>query len=121
MGSGAKKVQWVEKDVTEFKTDQLFDVWHDRAVFHFLTEVNDRKRYVQVMLSVLNISAHIIIATFDENGPEKCSGLEVMHYHPEKLSAVLGDSFQLLDSRTENHLTPGGASQSFIYCHFIRV
>ena len=117
----ADKVEWLEQDITEFKTDRCFDVWHDRAVFHFLTDEKDRTRYVQVMLSVLNIGAFVIIAAFDVNGPKKCSGLEVMHYSPEKMSAVLGESFQLIETSVENHETPGGVSQSFIYCRFIRV
>ncbi len=121
MGSAINKVEWIESDITEFTADRCFDVWHDRAVFHFLTEEKDRARYVQVMLSVLNIGAHAIIAAFDDNGPKKCSGLEVIHYSPEKMSAVLGDSFQLIETSTENHLTPSGTSQSFVYCHFIRV
>ena len=121
LGSNESKVEWIEQDITEFKTDRCFDVWHDRAVFHFLTDEKDRTSYVKAMLSALNIGAHVIIAAFDANGPKKCSGLKVMHYSPEKMSAVLGGSFQLIETRTENHLTPGGASQGFVYCHFIRV
>ncbi len=126
LGADENKVKWIEADITEFSRDKFtedscFDVWHDRAVFHFLNKENDRARYVQVMLSVLNIGAHVIIAAFDVNGPKKCSGLEVIHYGPEKMSAVLGDSFQLIETSTENHQTPGGTSQSFVYCHFIRV
>lgn len=117
----ADKVEWLEQDITEFKTDRCFDVWHDRAVFHFLTDEKDRTSYVKAMLSALNIGAHVIIAAFDASGPKKCSGLKVMHYSPEKMSAVLGGSFQLIETRTENHLTPAGASQSFVYCRFIRV
>ncbi len=115
------RVEWLEQDITEFKAERCFDLWHDRAVFHFLIDEKDRTRYVRVMLSVLNIGAHIIIAAFDVNGPKKCSGLEVMHYSPEKMSAVLGDSFQLVETSTENHLTPGCSSQSFVFCRFIRV
>ena len=117
----ADKVEWLEQDITEFKTDRYFDVWHDRAVFHFLTDEKDRTRYVHAMMSVLNIGAFVIIAAFDVNGPKKCSGLEVMHYSPEKMSAVLGSSFQLIETSTETHVTPSGASQSFVYCCFIRV
>ncbi len=115
------RVEWLEQDITEFKTERCFDLWHDRAVFHFLIDEKDRTRYVQVLLSALNIGAHVIIAAFDDNGPKKCSGLEVMHYSPEKMTAVLGDSFQLIETSTENHLTPVGSSQSFVFCHFIRV
>ena len=121
LGSDESKVEWIEQDITEFKADRCFDVWHDRAVFHFLTDEKDRTSYVKAMLSALNIGTHVIIVAFAANGPKKCSGLKVMHYSPEKISAVLGGSFQLIETRTENHLTPGGASQSFVYCRFIRV
>ena len=121
LGSDGSKVEWIEQDITELKTDRCFDVWHDRAVFHFLIDEKDRISYVKAMLSTLNIGAHVIIVAFDANGPKKCSGLKVMHYSPEKMSAVLGGSFQLIETRTENHLTPGGSSQSFVYCCFIRV
>ena len=121
LGSHDGKVEWIEQDITEFKAERCFDLWHDRAVFHFLIDEKDRTRYVQVMLSALNIGAHVIIAAFDDNGPKKCSGLEVMHYSPEKMTAVLGDSFQLIETSTENHLTPGGSSQSFVFCRFTRV
>jgi len=117
----ADKVEWLEQDIAEFKTERYFDVWHDRAVFHFLTDEKDRAAYVHAMLSVLNIGAFVIIAAFDVNGPKKCSGLEVMHYSPEKMSAVLGASFQLIETSSEDHLTPKGASQSFVYCRFLRV
>lgn len=123
LGSNKDKVNWIEQDITELGTADIqhcFDVWHDRAVFHFLTEAKDRESYIQTMLNVLKIGSHVIIAAFDDNGPKKCSGLQVMHYNPEKLSAVLGSSFQLIDSYTENHETPSGASQSFVFCRFIR-
>ena len=121
LGDQGKMVQWIELDITELKTEQRFNVWHDRAVFHFLTEQEDRMRYVDVMKQVTNIGSYVIIAAFDVNGPKKCSGLDVMHYSFEKMSAVLGDSFKLWDASTESHITPGGAEQSFIYCRFIRV
>ena len=121
LGHVAEKIKWFEQDITEFKTDKTFDVWHDRAVFHFLIDEKDRRSYVQAMLSALDTGSHVIIAAFDDNGPEKCSGLDVMHYSPEKMAAVLGDSFQLVDTSTENHVTPSGTSQSFVYCRFLRV
>jgi len=121
LGKMANKVEWLEQDITLFTAGKPFSLWHDRAVFHFLTDADDRASYVQVMSAALKPGAHVIIAAFDVNGPKKCSGLEVMHYSPEKMSAVLGDSFQLIDTSTENHVTPGGSSQSFVYCRFIRV
>ena len=125
LGDRADKVVWLEHDitepnVTELITSGLYDVWHDRAVFHFLTEANDRKAYVNTLSSVLKKGAHVIIATFALNGPEKCSGLEIVRYSPETMSAVLGDSFQLVETRQEDHVTPANELQSFVYCRFIR-
>ena len=121
LGKRANKVEWLEQDITLFTADRPFDVWHDRAVFHFLTDTLDRSSYIHTMCRVLSPGAHVIIATFDLNGPEKCSGLDIKRYSPETMSAALGDSFQLLETSTEEHKTPGGSSQSFIYCHFLRV
>jgi len=121
LGNRANKVEWLEQDITLFTADKPFDVWHDRAVFHFLTDTLDRSSYIHTMCRVLNPGAHVIIATFDLNGPEKCSGLDIKRYSPETMSAVLGDSFQLVETSTEEHKTPGGSSQSFVYCYFRRV
>lgn len=120
LGKRADKVTWLEHDITEFITDEPFDVWHDRAVFHFLTDANDRSSYVDTLSRALKPGAHAIIATFDLNGPEKCSGLDVMRYSPETMSAVLGEAFQLVETSTEEHVTPGGSSQNFVYCRFVR-
>lgn len=120
LGDRAQKVTWLEHDITEFITDEPFDVWHDRAVFHFLTEAGDRSRYVHVMARALKTGAHAIIATFDPDGPEKCSGLDVVRYSPQTLSDVLGDDFRLVETSTEEHVTPSGSSQNFVYCRFVR-
>lgn len=121
LGHRANKVEWLEQDITLFITEKPFDVWHDRAVFHFLTDTLDRSSYIHTMCRVLKPGGHAIIATFALNGPEQCSGLDIKRYSPETMSAALGDSFQLLETSTEEHITPGGSSQSFIYCHFLRV
>ncbi len=121
LGDCAEKITWLEQDITEFTSDVLFDIWHDRAVFHFLTEANDQTSYVRAMSRVLKPGANAIIATFDLDGPEKCSGLEVARYSPETMSDVLGDAFQLIETSTEKHITPSGSSQNFVYCRFTRV
>jgi len=95
-----------------------FAVWHDRAVFHFLTDAADRSSYVKAMSGALNPGSHAIVATFDLDGPEKCSGLDIVRYSPETMSEVFGDDFKLVETQTEKHTTPGGASQSFVYCRF---
>ena len=114
----ADKVTWIEHDITGFLSDETYDVWHDRAVFHFLTNTIDRSSYVHTMSRALKPGANAIIATFALNGPEKCSGLDVQRYDPDSMIAVLGDSFEFIETITEEHVTPGGATQNFVYCRF---
>ena len=121
LGNRANKIEWLEYDITKFLPDEPFDVWHDRAVFHFLTDKLDCSSYIHAMSRALKPGGHVIIATFGLNGPEKCSGLDLKRYSPETMLAVLGDSFQLVETSTEEHKTPGGSSQSFVYCRFIRL
>jgi len=121
LGSGADKVTWLEQDITGFSPDEPYDVWHDRAVFHFLTDQIDRSSYVRIMSRALKPGAHAIIATFDLDGPVRCSGLDIVRYSPETMSAVLGDNFQLVETRTEAHVTPRAAVQNFVYCRYKRV
>lgn len=125
LGNRADSVVWLEHDITdrdlaELTADGLYDIWHDRAVFHFLTDAQDRTAYVNTLTRALKPGAQAIIATFALNGPEKCSGLEIVRYSPETLSAVLGDTFRLVETRQEDHVTPANALQSFVYCRFIR-
>ena len=121
LGDRANKVEWLECDITKFSPAVAFDLWHDRAVFHFLRNEDDRSSYIHALSNALNPGAHAIIATFNLDGPEKCSGLDVVRYSPETMSVVLGENFQLVEISTEEHKTPGGASQNFVYCRFIRV
>lgn len=118
LGSVAKKVQWIEADVTRAALPaHHFDVWHDRAVFHFLTAPEDRAAYVRAVRDSLRPDGHVIIATFAEDGPTKCSGLPVMRYSPQALLAEFGPTFDLLRHDKEAHRTPSGAIQQFNYCH----
>ena len=98
----------------------MFDLWHDRAVFHFLTEATDRAAYVDLLARTIPAGGHAIIATFAMDGPEKCSGLPVRRYDGESLAAELGPRFEFLKSVTERHQTPWGSPQSFQYSVFIR-
>jgi len=118
LGKRAENVTWIESDVTTFTPSNKYDIWHDRAVFHFLTDSEDRKKYVKVMDEALNPGGHLIIASFALDGPPKCSGLDVERYSPEKLSNELGSSFYLIKSVEEAHITPWQAEQKFIYCVF---
>lgn len=113
------KVTWVEADITQaVLPHHFYDVWHDRAVFHFLTDEEDRHCYISAARQALKPGGYIIIATFAADGPLKCSGLEIVRYSPEKLQAEFGESFELLESFEEKHQTPFDTTQNFIYCTF---
>lgn len=119
LGSSASGVKWIEADVTEFEFPEKYDIWHDRAVFHFLTSEDDRKKYVKNMKKAINPGGHVIIAAFSLNdGPLKCSGLDVERYSDEKIKNELGDSFELIRSQDEKHMTPWGKEQKFVYFLF---
>lgn len=112
----AAAVTWLEADVTSADlAPGAYDLWHDRAVFHFLVEPGDRRAYVSTLRGALRPGGHVIIATFAEDGPERCSGLPVRRYGPQQLQAELGEDFELLASEREEHVTPGGAVQRFQY------
>ncbi|KWT90157.1 class I SAM-dependent methyltransferase [Candidatus Magnetominusculus xianensis] len=117
----AGSVKWLEADITEVKLTEDYDVWHDRAVFHFLTNADDRKRYVSAVRQSLKIGGHLIISTFSVDGPMKCSGLDVVRYSPQTLSSEFGDDFQLIESSHVEHITPAKVVQRFIFCRFKRV
>ncbi len=111
-------VEWFEADVTAFNPPHQFDLWHDRAVFHFLTDHADRQKYVRALKQTLTPHGHVIVATFAIDGPLKCSGLPVARYNAPGISAELGDEFQLLEQKDETHLTPWGTEQKFSYFRF---
>lgn len=121
LGEQAQQVRWIVGDVTEAHSPGQFDFWHDRAVFHFLTDAGDRAAYVRLLEQSVPIGGHVIIATFAEDGPPRCSGLPVRRHSPQSLSAELGDGFALRDTRHEPHETPSGKTQQFVYCLFERV
>jgi len=122
LGSQAPLVNWIEADITAVDLpENAYDVWHDRAVFHFLTDADDRRKYVEVAMRSVKLGGHIIIAAFGLDGPEKCSGLKVIRYSPETMHDELGDSFQLVKSVDEKHATPFGTTQEFIYCYYRRL
>lgn len=118
VGDKAQQVEWYVADVTTFAPPHRFDVWHDRAVFHFLTSDADRNKYLAVLREALEPGAHLIIATFAEDGPERCSGLPVERYGSEKIAQVFADGFTLLEQQSEAHTTPSGAVQRFNYFLF---
>jgi ubiquinone/menaquinone biosynthesis C-methylase UbiE len=119
IGSAARNVNWLVADITKVNfSEHEFDIWHDRAVFHFLTEPQDRLAYVKTVLRSLKPKGHVIISAFAEDGPTKCSGLPVMRYSAESLQSEFGESFLLKSQFSETHSTPLGTTQNFIFCHF---
>ena len=120
LGDIAKSIEWFETDITQFSTPHQFSLWHDWAVFHFLTNQSDRKSYVRVLKHALRSGGHLIIAAFAIGGPEKCSGLEIVQYDSKKLMEELGEGFELLEERNEAHITPANKEQKFTYFYFIR-
>lgn len=118
LGAAASRVKWLEADITRLELPEAsVDVWHDRAVFHFLTDPLDRQRYVQTVLHAVKLGGHVIIATFAEDGPLKCSGLDIVRYRPDTLHQEFGAGFELVKSAKEVHHTPSGADQNFVYCY----
>jgi len=117
----AEWVEWLVGDITTVELEGHYSLWHDRAVFHFLTEASDRATYVERMRAALIDGGHAIIATFALDGPERCSGLPIIRYSPETLARELGDDFGLIGIRRETHNTPAGDDQSFVYCVFRHV
>jgi hypothetical protein len=113
-------VRWIEADVTGAWTVPPVDIWHDRAVFHFLTEAEDRARYVAHLRGAVKAGGTVIIATFALDGPARCSGLPVCRYDAASLGAELGQGFTLTDTVADPHRTPSGKTQSFIYVGFRR-
>ena len=117
IGKPADKVRWYCTDITKATLPQnYFDVWHDRAVFHFLTQEVDRKKYVDQVMRTVKHGGYVIMSTFGPEGPEKCSGLDVVRYDPEHLHGQFGKSFKMINSSTEIHKTPMGTTQQFLYC-----
>lgn len=122
LGSLSEFVNWVEADITNAQLPPCkFDVWHDRAVFHFLTSSEERQAYVQAVQHAVKPGGHVIVATFAEDGPLQCSGLTVARYNAEGLHAEFGEAFTLIKHEKETHQTPFGTSQQFIYCYCLKV
>jgi len=118
LGPAAARVEWLEGDITSIQLPaHAFDIWHDRAVFHFLTTAEQRQAYVRKVLTAVKPGGHIIVSTFAEDGPLQCSGLPVTRYSAAGLHAEFGPPFELLRHETEVHLTPSGNTQQFVYCY----
>jgi 2-polyprenyl-3-methyl-5-hydroxy-6-metoxy-1,4-benzoquinol methylase len=121
LGDRADRVEWIEADVTQFEPQHHWGLWHDRAVFHFLTEASDRKAYLRALEAAVAPGGFAVISAFSLAGPKRCSGLGVVRYSPETLAQELGPGFESIEARDEVHVTPTGGEQSFTYCLLRRV
>ena len=119
-GSKAAGVEWVPADVTTWEPTWTYDLWHDRAAFHFLTDPADRSAYVERLKKAVKRGGYVIIGTFALDGPEKCSGLPIVRYDAASLSTILGSDFELIDALRHDHATPWGAVQRFQFSTFRR-
>jgi SAM-dependent methyltransferase len=118
LGNASERVHWLAADITTVELPaSAYDVWHDRAVFHFLTAASDRVTYVRQIARAVRHGGHVIVGTFGLEGPVKCSGLDVVRYDAESLHKEFGIHFRLLGSSKEQHLTPFGTIQQFLYCY----
>jgi SAM-dependent methyltransferase len=118
LGVLADRVTWLVADITRASLPaDSHDIWHDRAVFHFLTDAADRARYVAQVRRAVKSGGHVIVATFATDGPDRCSGLPVVKYGPDSLHAEFGNDFQLTERIRESHITPAGGEQRFVYCY----
>jgi 2-polyprenyl-3-methyl-5-hydroxy-6-metoxy-1,4-benzoquinol methylase len=120
VGRSGDAVEWIATDVTTWTPSRRYDIWHDRAAFHFLTDAGDRTAYVERLRAALRPGGQAIIGTFALDGPEKCSGLPVQRYDAASLQRTLGPDFTLAEVRTETHTTPWGSTQSFQFGRFAR-
>ena len=118
LGDKAKKINWVVSDVTEFEPKTTFDIWHDRATFHFLTTTEQVSKYMETARKYVN--GYLTIGTFSKNGPTKCSGLDIKQYNEETLTNELNNGFDKIRCVTEDHLTPFNTTQNFLFCSFKR-
>lgn len=119
LGEKADKVKWIVSDITEFKPEETYDIWHDRAVFHFLTTEKQISKYVEI--AEKNVRNFIVLGTFSTDGPLKCSGLEIKQYDELSLTTTFEKGFKKIKCFTEDHVTPFDTVQNFIFCCFEKV
>lgn len=121
LGTKADTVQWVVSDVIEFETSEQFDFWHDRAAFHFLTSEVQIARYLSIVAKSIKPNGHLVLGTFSEKGPKKCSGLEIKQYTEVSMSSLFERDFRRIKCIEENHSTPFNTIQSFVFCSFQKI
>ena len=116
LGKKAESVTWIVSDITEFEPTTKYDLWHDRAAFHFLTSKAEKKKYFEIVEK--SVEGYLILGTFSENGPKKCSGLDIQQYSEESLGSIFENGFQKLRCLTQDHQTPFETVQNFLFCSF---
>ena len=121
LGEKSKLVNWQAEDVTNYSPKKTYSLWHDRAVFHFLTERSDKEKYKKVLESSVRVGGYVIIAAFSIGGPKKCSGLDIVQYDAEKIRRELGQNYKLIEEKSESHVTPDGKEQLFGYNVFTKI
>jgi len=117
-GKKAENLKWITADISNFFPEEKYDLWHDRAAFHFLTEETQIQNYLKTLENSINPGGFVIMGTFSEKGPEKCSGLEIRQYSIPEITDLLAENFQKLHCENIDHITPSGAVQNFTFCSF---
>jgi ubiquinone/menaquinone biosynthesis C-methylase UbiE len=118
LGNKAENVKWIEADIAEFNPTEQYDFWHDRAAFHFLTQEEEIKKYIQTVSEGLTSTGVLVLGTFSEQGPKKCSGIDIKQYSETSMSALLKNFFNKIRCITVDHQTPFETIQNFIFCSF---
>lgn len=118
LGERASKINWIVSDITEFEPSVKFDFWHDRAAFHFLTTENKISKYVSIAENAIKTGGYLVLSTFSETGPKKCSGLTIKQYSQETMSDLFKNAFNKLKCFREDHETPFNTTQNFLFCSF---
>lgn len=121
LGTNAEKVKFIVSDILDFHPTETYDLWHDRASFHFLTEQNQIKAYANLVSNAIAKNGKMVIGTFSENGPKKCSGLDITQYNANTLKSIFYSDFELIECISEDHLTPFDTIQNFIFCSFKKI
>lgn len=118
LGEKANQVKWIVSDVLDLKDENFYDLWHDRAAFHFLTKDEDVKKYVEIVANSLSKNGKLVLGTFSEQGPTKCSGVEITQYSVDKLDQRFGILFDRMESKLVDHQTPFNTVQNFVFCGY---
>ena len=118
LGKKVENLKWINADISNFIPEEKYDLWHDRAAFHFLTEETQVQNYLKTLENSINPGGYVILGTFSEKGPKKCSGLKIKQYSIAEMSSLLSDNFHKLRSENIDHITPTGAVQNFTFCSF---